>query len=284
MVEERGVPLRAMVAYLFSEVAKNFRLIHQPDDWIAWVQRSQRGDRSFEIDPERLPAAAELTSEFPWEASLSGPERLERWLERVGARPFDYNQGLDDLALSAATPPDPCEIRGTNFFRGLALIDLAEAMLIRAFGREAVAVRVNAAGQGDFFQVHVDLRRTRVEDVKDFIRRAFYRRFGLRPEREFIDVHPGGGAIGLRLERFDQLPELVSALRRNVAHLANNSTAETQTGRRGLRVNLASVLSQSICGEKGMLLRIQGQAGVGTAPATERGRKRRPPLPDRKDT
>ena len=104
-------------------------------------------------------------------------------------------------------------------------------MLVRAFGRGAVAVRVNAAGQGDFFQVHVDLRRTRVEEVKNFIRFAFYRRFGLRPEREFIDVHTGGGAIGLRLERFDQLPELVSVLRRNVAHLAGGRLSPAEPNR-----------------------------------------------------
>lgn len=57
------------------------------------------------------------------------------------------------------TPPEFHCLEGSNFFRGLALIDLAEAMLKRAFGREAVAVRVNAAGQGDYFQVHVDKTR-----------------------------------------------------------------------------------------------------------------------------
>ena len=78
-------------------------------------------------------------------------------------------------------------VEGTNFFRGLALIDLAEAMLKRAFGRNAVAVRVNAAGQGDFFQVHVDTQRASVHDVKEFVRKAFYQRFGLAPEQEFVE-------------------------------------------------------------------------------------------------
>ena len=81
---------------------------------------------------------------------------MDRWLERFGATPFDYNRGLDDDSLSAENPPEFHRLEGSNFFRGLALIDLAEAMLKRAFGRDAVAVRVNAAGQGDYFQVHVD--------------------------------------------------------------------------------------------------------------------------------
>src|SRR5207244_6625375 len=37
IVEESGVPLRAMVAYLFCEVARNFLLITHPDDWIGAV-------------------------------------------------------------------------------------------------------------------------------------------------------------------------------------------------------------------------------------------------------
>jgi hypothetical protein len=41
-----------------------------------------------------------------------------------------------------------------------------EAMLKRAFGANAVAVRVNAAGQGDYFQVHVDTRKAAPADVK----------------------------------------------------------------------------------------------------------------------
>ena len=72
------------------------------------------------------------------------------------ATPFDYNRDLEDALLSAGNLPAIHLIEGTNFFRGLALIDLAEAMLKRAFGNDAVAVRVNGAGQGDFFQVHVD--------------------------------------------------------------------------------------------------------------------------------
>jgi hypothetical protein len=120
---------------------------------------------------------------------------------------------LDDDSLSVANPPDLHLLEGGSFFRGLALIDLAEAMLTRAFGRDSVAVRVNAAGQGDFFQVHIDTLRIQIEEVKQFLRSAFYRRFSLEPEQEFVETHPGGGAIGVRLDRFDQLRELVRALR-----------------------------------------------------------------------
>ncbi len=216
VIQERGVPLRAIVAYLFAEVAKNFYLIHHPDEWIQWVSRSQWGDRCFEIDPARLPDKESLMTQMEGEKGVAGPELMERWLERFGARPFDYNRGLHDAALSADPPPELHLFEGTNFFRGLALIDLVEAMLKRAFGGDAVAVRVNAAGQGDFFQVHVDSHKVRVEDVKRFIREAFYRRFDLSPEREFVETHPGGGAVGVRLDRFEQMPALVRAVSRGL--------------------------------------------------------------------
>ena len=50
-------------------------------------------------------------------------------------------------------------------------------------------MRVNAAGQGDFFQVHIDTRQENTEKVKDFLRRAFYRLFDLRPQQEFVEPH-----------------------------------------------------------------------------------------------
>jgi molybdopterin-guanine dinucleotide biosynthesis protein A len=213
VVEERGVPLRAMVAYLFAEVAKNFYLVHHPGEWIAMVTASQRGDCSVDIDPDRLPDRGAMEGELPWERSLSGPERMASWLGRHDGRPFDFDRGLDDASLAADNPLEPHRLEGSSFFRGLALIDLAEAMLKRAFGHDAVAVRVNAAGQGDYFQVHVDAERADVEEVKRFIRLAFYRRFGLDPEPDFVEVHPGGGAVGVRLSRYDLLPHLVRALR-----------------------------------------------------------------------
>jgi molybdopterin-guanine dinucleotide biosynthesis protein A len=212
IVEESGVPLRAMAAYLFGEVAKNFRMIRHPEEWIECVSRSQLGDRCFEIDPGRLPDRRQMLEGMPWEKPWSGPELMREWMNRHGAVPFDYNRGLSEEALSADEPPVLHLLEGTNFFRGLALIDLAEAMLKRAFGGDAVAVRVNAAGQGDFFQVHVDTSRAGVEEVKAFIRTAFYRRFALSPEQEFVETNPGGGAVGIRLARFDQLPELIRAL------------------------------------------------------------------------
>ncbi|MBL9202393.1 MAG: NTP transferase domain-containing protein [Opitutaceae bacterium] len=212
IVEETGVPLRAIVAYLFAEVARNFHLIHHPDEWITSVAWSQRGDRSFDLDPARLPARPDLERELDWERGLAGAALLDCWLERAGATPFDYQRGLDDAALAAAEPPDFRTLAGASFFRGLALIDLAEAMLRRAFGAEAVAVRVNAAGQGDFFQVHVDAQHAAPADVKAFLRAAFYRRFGLAPDPDFVEIHPGGGAVGVRLERFDTLAALAKKL------------------------------------------------------------------------
>jgi hypothetical protein len=206
------VPLRAMVAYLFGEVAKNFVLLHHPDQWIACVTRSQRGDRCVDLDPARLPTRADMERALEWERGCAGAALLDRWLERHGAVPFDFNRGLDDAALAADEPPAFDRLAGSNFFRGLALIDLAEAMLQRAFGADAVAVRVNAAGQGDYFQVHVDTQRADPEDVKRFIRAAFYRRFGFAPNPEFVDLHPGGGATGVRLSRFDLLPAVIRRL------------------------------------------------------------------------
>jgi len=211
VIEECGVPLRAMVAYLFGEVAKNFYLVHHPGEWIEYVTLSQRGDRSVEIDPDGLPSREAMEGELEWERGATGPERLNLWLDRHGATPFDFNQGLDDDALSPEK--EFHRLEGSNFFRGLALIDLAEVMLKRAFGRQAVAVRVNAAGQGDYFQVHVDTHQTPLSDVKQFIRTAFYRRFGLSPDPEFVEIHPGGGAVGLHLKRYDSLAQLIQRLR-----------------------------------------------------------------------
>ncbi len=209
---EAGVPLRAIVAYLFAEVVKNSRLLHDPESWIETVTRSQGGDRCFDIDPAALPDADAMMNEAAWEAGRSGPERMAQWLTRADARPVDFNRGLDDQALAHDPPASLYQLEGSNFFRGLALIDLAEAMLKRAFGPDATAVRVNAAGQGDYFQLHIDTRQVSVEAVQDFFRRAFYRRFGLAPEPEFIHPSTGGGAVGLRLDRFDRLPDLIRVL------------------------------------------------------------------------
>ena len=199
-----------MVAYLFGEVAKNFYLIHHPDLWIEYVTLSQRGDRSVDIDFSRLPA--NLDTELDWErATPAGPDRLNLWLQRFGAKPFDFDEGIRDEDLDDL-PPEFHRLRGSSFFRGLALVDLAEAMLKRTFGDNSVAVRVNAAGQGDFFQIHVDRQSANPDDVKRFLNFAFYRRFGLDPHPRFVEVHPGGGAAGVRLSRFDALPQLIQRL------------------------------------------------------------------------
>ena len=211
VVTEQGVPLRSMLAYLFGEVTKNFYLIRHPEQWTAYVARSQAGDRCFDIAAHRLPDRSEMMLELEWERDCSGPDRLTRWLEGFDARPVDFNHGLNDDELYNL---DPRSLIGSNFFRGLALIDLVEAMLVRAFGERATAVRVNAAGQGDFFQVHVDKDEVDPADVKEFLRAAFYRRFNLTPPgREFVELHSGGGAAGIRLSRFDLLPKLIERLR-----------------------------------------------------------------------
>jgi hypothetical protein len=230
VVEEQGVPLRAMVAYLFGEVAKNFYLIRHPDRWIECVTRSQRGDCCFAMDPDRLPSREAMEQDADWERGVSGPDLLDRWLERCGAAPFDFNRGLDDESLSSGEPPEFHKLEGSNFFRGLALIDLAEAMLKRAFGPDAVAVRVNAAGQGDFFQVHVDTAKADPADVKRFISTAFYRRFGLAPVPDFVELHPGGGAVGVRLSRYGALAQLIQRLHATVASSAGTVAAGRAVG------------------------------------------------------
>lgn len=213
VVREEGVPLRAIVAYLFGEVAKNFYLIHHQQRWIEYVTLSQRGDRSVDIDPDRLPTRDAMVRQLEWERDATGPELMDLWLERHGATPFDYNRGLDDESLSTDNPPEFHRLEGSNFFRGLGLIDLAEAMLHRAFGPEAVAVRVNAAGQGDYFQVHVDTHKANCAEVQEFLRTAFCRRFDLVSELDFVQLNPGGGAAGIRLSRYDSLPRLISRLK-----------------------------------------------------------------------
>ena len=80
-----------------------------------------------------------------------------------------------------------------------------------------MALRVNAAGQGDYFQVHVDLRHTTPPKVKEFLDRAFYARFALRPAHRYVEPHPGGGAAGVRLDRAGLLPQLVTALKQMAA-------------------------------------------------------------------
>jgi hypothetical protein len=212
IVEEVGVPLRAIVAYLFGEVAKNFYLIYHQQHWLEFVRRSQDGDRCFSIDATQLPERAQLEAALPWEQGLTGADLLNEWLRRCNATPFDFNRGLSDAELDAPTPPQFHLLEGSNFFRGLALIDFAQALLERAFSPGAVAVRVNAAGQGDFFQVHVDKTQVNPADVKRFLRAAFYRRFQLAPSPEFVELHPGGGACGIRLSRYSDLPQLIRRL------------------------------------------------------------------------
>jgi len=214
LTEETGAPLRAMVAYLFSEVAKNFFMIHNQDKWIECVTLSQRGDCCYSIDPAKLPSIDEMMSIASWEKDFKGHVLLEEWLRRYEAIPFDFNNGIRDIDLINSSLPEFHKLHGSGFFRGLALIDLVEAMLKRAFGDDSVAVRVNAAGQGDYFQVHIDRHRADPEKVKNFIRKAVYERFGLNPDPDFVEIYSGGGASGIRLSSFGLLPLLIENLKR----------------------------------------------------------------------
>ena len=150
-----------------------------------------------------------MQHDLDWDRDTARPARLNAWLERFGAQRFDCDARLDDESLDEDSPPDFRKLPGANFFRGLALIDLAEAILKRAFGDDAVAVRINAAGHGDYFQVHIDTDKADPDDVKQFLRDAFYRRFDLTPEQPFVELHSGGGAVGVRLRRFDVLPQVI---------------------------------------------------------------------------
>jgi hypothetical protein len=51
-----------------------------------------------------------------------------------------------------------------------------------------------------------------LEEVKGFLRQAYYARFGLRHDPEFVETHPGGGAVGVRLSQYRLLPDLIAAL------------------------------------------------------------------------
>ena len=73
---------------------------------------------------------------------------------------------------------------------------------------QAGAIRV--VTKSDFLSI---TNKAGADEVKQFLRAAFYRRFGLSPEPEFVEIHPGGGAVGARLNRFDSLSRLVQKLR-----------------------------------------------------------------------
>ena len=42
--------------------------------------------------------------------------------------------------------------------------------------------------------------------------RPDYRRFGLSPDPEFVEIHPGRGAQGIRLSRYEALAQLIPRL------------------------------------------------------------------------
>jgi len=202
-------------------------LTHPEASWEEYISRSQLGDRSFDIDPSGLPDREAMLGPLDWETGLAGPALMEAWLRRFEAKPFDFNKGLDDASLDrAASQHTQLHLmEGSSFFRGLALIDLIEAMLKRAFGDSAVAVRINAAGQGDYFQVHFDVSQVTASDIKHFLDRAVYQRFGLEPENKFVDVYPGGPAVGVGLDRLREMDEVTAGIRRG-AGLAPNRLAE----------------------------------------------------------
>jgi hypothetical protein len=63
--------------------------------------------------------------------------------------------------------------------------------------------------------VHIDRQKADTERVKEFIRKSFYKRFAINPDPDFVEIHSGGGATGVRLNRFDNLPLLLDNLRRS---------------------------------------------------------------------
>jgi len=226
-----GIPLRAMLAYLYGEVGKNMYLLHHQDEYIDMVTRSQRGDCSFNIDLANVPSRDEMEQGLNWEQGKSGPELMEEWLKRCNARPFNYYDGLGDMsldqkleaieqAIATTDAVDPTETQlhlmdGSNFFRGLALIDLIEVMLKKVFDPEnegLIAVRINAAGQGDYFQVHMDTTKVKPEEVRAFMEKNIYRRFDLTPEQNFTEVYPGGPAAGVKVDRLARVEQLSTEL------------------------------------------------------------------------
>ena len=76
---EAGVPLRAIVAYLFAEVVKNARLLHHPEPWIETVRRSQGGDRCYDNDPTALPDTNAMMDEAPCRCPSAGPTATTWW-------------------------------------------------------------------------------------------------------------------------------------------------------------------------------------------------------------
>ena len=79
-----GVPLRAMVAYLFGEVAKNFHLIHHPEEWIEY--------REYVWIDDALPTGA----------APQGSEQEKSWLwNEAPAGPASAIQGLRSAAAHA---------------------------------------------------------------------------------------------------------------------------------------------------------------------------------------
>jgi hypothetical protein len=176
-----------------------------------------------------LPDRDEMMRPLDWETNLSGPSLMEEWLVRFGAKPFNFNKGLDDASLNRAEAENTQIhlLEGSTFFRGLALIDLIEAMLKRAFGDNAVAVRINAAGQGDYFQIHFDVSRAMASDIKHFMDQAIYRRFGLNPEYKFVDVYSGGPAIGIGLAQLSQIGEVAEGIRREAGIIPGRRAQDT---------------------------------------------------------
>lgn len=54
---------------------------------------------------------------------------------------------------------------------------------------------------------HVDTHKAAVEDVKQFLWQAFYKRFRLLPDPDFVETSPGAGAIGVTIAPFDFVAE-----------------------------------------------------------------------------
>ena len=137
VVSERECPA-AMLAYLFGEVAKNLYLIHT----------RRRGSRCLALaarrpllrdrpGPPRMRQCSPRSTGKPvWKAGAAGGVAASLWRPpvRPPARPDDATSMRDPrlqaVESSALTRGDQMRFwEGGSFFRGLALVDLAEAML-----------------------------------------------------------------------------------------------------------------------------------------------------------
>jgi hypothetical protein len=72
----------------------------------------------------------------------------------------------------------------------------------------------------------VDTHRASTEEVKEFLRVAFYQLFGLSPEQGFVEFRPDGGAIWVVLARASSTSREVCAKQTVYSHLQYHNSKE----------------------------------------------------------